>query len=77
MSWKCAVCGELDGRNKAVVNGVCHHCGKPLCTKHQVIVRDPDFGHDKENPRVRAVHCKECRKKHHRLALRQRKQSKP
>lgn len=73
MSWKCAVCGELDGRKNAVVNAVCHHCGKPLCAKHQVVLRDPAFGHDQENPPVWAVHCKECGRKHHRLAPRRRK----
>jgi hypothetical protein len=73
MTWKCAVCGEVDGRKNIVVNAVCHHCGKPLCEKHQVIVQDRDFGHDDDNPRVWAVHCKECRRKHHRLARIQRK----
>lgn len=76
MSWKCVVCGELDGRKGVVVNAVCHHCGKPLCIKHQVVLQDPAFGHDRENPRATAVHCKECWRKYHKVTSRQRKQRK-
>ncbi len=77
MAWKCAVCGEVDGRNKADVKAVCHHCGKPLCSQHQVVILDPDFGHEADDPLVWAIHCKACGRKHHWLAPRQRKGRKP
>lgn len=76
MSWKCAVCGAVDGRDKAVVNAVCHHCGKPLCDKHQIVVRDSAFGHEDDDPPVWAIHCKDCGHRYHKVAPRTRRERK-
>lgn len=69
MTWKCGVCGTMDGQKNNPVDSVCHHCGKPLCARHQVVIVDRRFGFDRENSRPRAVHCRECKLKHHRFAL--------
>jgi hypothetical protein len=48
-----------------------------LCSQHQVVILDPDFGHEADDPLVWAIHCKACGRKHHWLAPRQRKGRKP
>ena len=77
MSWKCAVCGAQEGEGDTLINGICHHCGKPLCQEHQIVLLDSVFGHDKENPRAEAIHCADCRRKYHRFVFGLRKRRKP
>jgi hypothetical protein len=67
MTWKCAICGETDGVNGGIVNAVCHHCGRLLCRRHQIIIRDPAFSRDK-GFRASAVHCPNCKNRHRSLA---------
>ena len=77
MSWKCAVCGLVDGRGDTVVDAVCHHCGKPLCRKHQIELFDMAFSVTKVRERVWALHCAECRRSDHPLALRRKRRTVP
>ncbi|MFJ1762957.1 hypothetical protein ACIOD2_21780 [Amycolatopsis sp. NPDC088138] len=71
MAWECSDCNAReDEKEKVVVDAVCHHCGKPLCRDHQVIVgQDEAFAPAApEEPALRdrsAVHCESCRRTHH------------
>lgn len=59
MAWECAECV----RERMSV--VCHHCGKPLCEEHAVVVED-DALSDREGPvSDKAAHCEDCQKQHH------------
>jgi len=69
MAWECAECSGIDGKEGVNVAVACHHCGKPLCQKHQVTIADDAFsGTAKE--RLRAVHCSECKRTYHPKAAR-------
>jgi hypothetical protein len=43
MALACAECGAIDGKERANVKVVCHHCGKPLCDDHCVLIFDDAF----------------------------------
>ncbi|MEV0675519.1 hypothetical protein AB0I60_03245 [Actinosynnema sp. NPDC050436] len=62
MAWECAECHTREGADEVFVDAVCHHCGKPLCHHDRVSVVDDAFG---EEDRQVAVHCKECKQRHH------------
>jgi hypothetical protein len=69
MAWECGECSGVDGKEGVTIKAICHHCGKPLCQKHQVIIVDDAFsGSAKEG--ARAIHCDECRKVYHPKAAR-------
>ena len=58
MTWEC------DCRQQEMF-AVCHHCGKPLCKAHGVVIADDDFS-TADPPFVReAVHCLGCKDKYH------------
>jgi hypothetical protein len=38
VAWECAECNVDDRQNR--IDGVCHHCGKPLCRHDQVLIAD-------------------------------------
>jgi len=64
MTWECAECGKKEDEANRI-DGVCHHCGKPLCAKDRVVVTDDAFAAwDMPMPRT-AVHCKECKAAYH------------
>lgn len=72
MAWECADCGEKEvissmrngGDSRRIV--VCHHCGKPVCFHPSRVIADDDFGTSVEPPTARAaVHCADCKNKHH------------
>lgn len=66
MAWECAEC------IREVMTAVCHHCGKPLCEEHAVVVADDAlagynselFGRDRALG-DHAVHCGDCHRQHH------------
>jgi len=67
MPWKCGECGGVE-RDELKVEVLCHHCGKPLCLKHGILIRDDVFvtwethhGDAFES----ANHCEECKKFYH------------
>ncbi|MEU5260487.1 hypothetical protein [Amycolatopsis sp. NPDC021455] len=78
MAWECSDCSEReDDQDGVVIDAVCHHCGKPLCRKDQMVVALDDafaparltdvvppegFG---VAPAGFAVHCKSCLTAHH------------
>lgn len=64
MTWECAECNAEDDRQNRV-NGVCHHCGKPLCRHDQVLIADDAFATSSGGASQVAVHCRTCRRKHH------------
>ena len=66
MAWECAECG-VNHRQKRI-DGVCHHCGKPLCGNDQVLIADDAFDSSSGGASQVAVHCRACRRQHHRLA---------
>jgi hypothetical protein len=62
MAWECAEC------NAAKMKFVCHHCGKPLCASHALVVVDDAFS-DRQGPvRGKAAHCPDCKQQHHQKA---------
>jgi hypothetical protein len=67
VTWECAECNVEDGQNK--IDGVCHHCGKPLCRNDQVLIADDAFDASSGEASQVAVHCRECRKQHHQGAI--------
>jgi hypothetical protein len=66
MAWECAECGG--GGRQHRIDGVCHHCGKPLCRDDQVLIADDAFAAAPGEASQAAVHCRACRRQHHRLA---------
>jgi hypothetical protein len=64
--WKCGHCGEVDGREFpesdeiVKVDVVCHHCGKPLCQRHQRLRIDEGFSRRRRERRPQSVHCIAC-----------------
>lgn len=65
MAFECAECapGESPG-NK--LSSVCHHCGKPLCKAHgRVVSTDRAFSDAPGKLDRSAVHCDDCRRRHH------------
>ncbi len=65
MNWECTDCIPTDTSLGAQAEKVCHHCGKPLCDKHAYEIRDAAVRRDKRGRLQRAVHCAECRRRHH------------
>lgn len=63
MAWECAEC------LREAMAAVCHHCGKPLCKEHAVIVADDALSDHKGPLNDHAVHCEDCQKQHHPSAL--------
>jgi hypothetical protein len=57
MDWEC------DCRQQEMF-AVCHHCGKPLCETHGVVIADDAFGAG-ILPAGRAVHCLACKEQYH------------
>jgi hypothetical protein len=67
MHWRCAECGRAeDARQCVAVDAACHHCGKVLCSTHQVVVA-ADSAFAPSGAASRAVHCRDCRRRHHRI----------
>lgn len=67
MTWECAECNAQDRKNP--IDGVCHHCGKPLCRKDQVLILDDAFAALSGDARQEAVHCRGCRRQYHPVAV--------
>jgi len=67
VSWECADCNTEDRKSR--INGVCHHCGKPLCRSDQVLIADDAFATVLGGASQAAVHCRDCRRKHHLAGL--------
>jgi hypothetical protein len=66
MAWECAECVRDS------MTAVCHHCGKPLCDEHAVIVADDALAEYDASVSTRAmslsdqaVHCADCQRQHH------------
>lgn len=79
MAWGCADCNDReDDQGTVVIDGICHHCGKPLCGKHQVKITDEAFAPSGSPlPKLAdlvlgeqtAVHCESCRRGHHGMGM--------
>jgi hypothetical protein len=67
VTFECAECNVEDGQNR--IDGVCHHCGKPLCRKDQVLIADDAFAASPDGASRVAVHCQTCRRQHHKAAI--------
>lgn len=67
MTWECGECNAEEGKNR--INGLCHHCGKPLCADDQVLIADDAFAAVAGAVSQAAVHCRACRRKHHLAAV--------
>jgi hypothetical protein len=69
VGWECAECNDQSQKPVAV----CHHCGKPLCTKDLVVIFDDAFAAVPRKARYGvprkarkdAVHCRKCRREYH------------
>lgn len=68
MTWECAECNVDDRQNG--IDGVCHHCGKPLCRSDQVLIPDEAFAASPGEASQLAVHCRACRRQHHSVGAR-------
>jgi hypothetical protein len=68
VTWECAECNVQD-RKKNRIDGVCHHCGKPLCGDDQVLIPDDAFAALSGEASQAAVHCRACRRQHHPRAV--------
>lgn len=64
MTWECADCNR-----QIKIDGVCHHCGKPLCRSDQVLIADDAFAATSGEASNEAVHCRACRRQHHPAAV--------
>jgi hypothetical protein len=79
MTLKCTVDGRAEDLNHVIF--VCHHCGRPVCEQHGLVVpADDAFAASGEEPDRRtlqsaaqavkhpqaAMHCKQCAEKEHR-----------
>jgi 5-methylcytosine-specific restriction endonuclease McrA len=60
VTWECAECNR-----QSRIDGVCHHCGKPLCRSDQVLIADDAFAASSGEASKVAVHCRACRRQHH------------
>lgn len=58
MALECAFCDSTEK-----VETVCHHCGKPLCSRAGC--RVPVEGDPAFSDKVTAFHCRECAQKYH------------
>lgn len=63
MTWECAECNVDDRQNR--IDGLCHHCGKPLCRNDQVLIADDAFTSFPGEADQAAVHCRTCAGQHH------------
>ncbi len=64
VGWECIECNAEEPPTP--IDAVCHHCGKPLCRKDQIVIADDAFA-TFLGEAGRAVHCRACRRRHHRL----------
>jgi len=69
MQWECAECGAaegqlLDGGTRVAIDAACHHCGKPLCQKHRIVIDDPALAPTLTSARA-VYHCAACKKQFH------------
>jgi len=69
MAWECSDCNARED-DEVAVDAVCHHCGKPLCREHQVVVLlDDAFApvglKDPVLQNLFPVHCDSCGRAHH------------
>ncbi len=62
---ECAVCGAHEGQNEKVLDVCCHHCGRPLCDDHRILVLDEQFANRPAPMPRTAFHCPDCRDAHH------------
>ena len=65
MTLECAVCNTPDGKDGKALDAVCHHCGKPLCQEHRVLILDEQFANRGVPVPRAAYHCSACRQAHH------------
>jgi hypothetical protein len=63
-NWHCAECHASEDGATAV-DAVCHHCGKPLCRRDQVLIPDEAFATLSAMADAVAVHCRSCRHEFH------------
>lgn len=63
MTWECAECNVAD--RLGPIDGICHHCGKPLCRDDQVLIADDAFAAFAGAANQVAVHCRTCKREHH------------
>ncbi|WP_433261772.1 hypothetical protein ACQPZF_27730 [Actinosynnema sp. CS-041913] len=69
MAWECAECHAREGAGQVFIDAVCHHCGKPLCRHDRVRIVDEAFAESDRHSAQLALHCKECKQRHHPRAV--------
>ncbi len=67
-AWTCGDCSQSEDEKRRI-RGVCHHCGRLLCSECFAFVRDPAFAGSALGRSPRAVHCRRCRLDHHPASL--------
>jgi hypothetical protein len=68
MTLKCTVDGRAEFVGHLIF--VCHHCGKPVCDQHGLVVSADDAFDDSDEDSGKrvpqpAMHCKQCADEHH------------
>lgn len=63
VAWECAECSAKEEGVRTIV--VCHHCGKPVCRAHSVVIVDDAFAVSDPPGSRRAVHCSDCKSRYH------------
>jgi len=59
MAWECSDCGREEERGSKIT--VCHHCGRPVCNLHRVMVPDDAFNSSPGQIVTNfAIHCPGC-----------------
>jgi hypothetical protein len=67
VTWECVECNVEDRESR--IDGVCHHCGKPLCRNDRVLIADDAFATFSGGASQVAVHCRSCKGEHHPAAV--------
>jgi hypothetical protein len=65
VTWECAECHAIENR-EIRIDGICHHCGKLLCRADQEVIPDLAFAAASGEIGAEAVHCRSCKRRHHR-----------
>jgi hypothetical protein len=64
MPWECGECRQKE-TDVVKITALCHHCGKPLCNKHSIVILDDAFADFEGAISNIAFHCDSCKKAYH------------
>lgn len=65
LTWECSHCGKKEPEDGVVIDVVCHHCGRPLCSADRIAIHDEVFDYQSQPRAVMAFHCEQCKRRFH------------